>query len=357
MTFEKDYFIKRKADKKRLLEFGFTEEETSLIYQQDLMEGIFEVRLRVDEKGEVSGQIIDKDLGEPYEIFRSSQAVGTFVGQVRDAYSNLLQQIATSCFTAQPFSKGQTNRLVSRIADEWGDVYDHPFERYPDYVSYRVGGKWYALIFPLAKGKLADFDGEMAEQQTEVINLKVGPDKLSDLLKKDGIYPSYHMNKKSWVSVVLDDSLSDEELWGLVSKSRQLVALINDRLSGQPQYWIIPANLNYYDIDAEFAASKEILWTQKARIKKGDYVGIYMTAPIKSLRYLCYVLDADITNDAYSDKNGSKNRMRLKLLKTLDDELLSRDCLKENGVTNIRGPRRMTDALIEKVKTLLSDDC
>lgn len=35
----------------------------------------------------------------------------------------------------------------------------------------------------------------------------------------NGIYPSYHLSKKSWISIILDDTLSDKEIMNLVDLS------------------------------------------------------------------------------------------------------------------------------------------
>ena len=57
----------------------------------------------------------------------------------------------------------------------------------------------------------------------EIINVKVPSNGVNDLLKKIGIYPAYHMNKKHWITIVLDDSLEDELLFRLVDDSYKLV--------------------------------------------------------------------------------------------------------------------------------------
>ncbi|MGZ7215761.1 MmcQ/YjbR family DNA-binding protein, partial [Streptococcus pyogenes] len=77
------------------------------------------------------------------------------------------------------------------------------------------------LIFPLKLAKLG-ITGNKAELSVEVVNLKVDPDDMEGLLTHLGVYPSYHMSKKNWISFVLDDSLSDDALWELVARSRQL---------------------------------------------------------------------------------------------------------------------------------------
>ena len=56
--------------------------------------------------------------------------------------------------------------------------------------------------------------------QIEVLNVK--NNQVADLLKKAGIYPAFHMNKKYWLSLPLDDTLTDTELFSLLDKSFEL---------------------------------------------------------------------------------------------------------------------------------------
>ena len=61
------------------------------------------------------------------------------------------------------------------------------------------------------------------EGHVEVVNLK--HDQVANLLLEKGIYPAFHMNKRYWISLPLDDTLSDEQIvklfessWFLTSK-------------------------------------------------------------------------------------------------------------------------------------------
>ena len=51
------------------------------------------------------------------------------------------------------------------------------------------------------------------------MNVKLPPDLINDLLKKEGFYKAYHMNKKYWISFILDDSIKDQELEELINIS------------------------------------------------------------------------------------------------------------------------------------------
>lgn len=350
MGIEEGLFERKRVILEKLIPFGFVQTEQGYVYRELILSGDFEVEVLLDKEGEVTGRVIDVDLEEEYTALHVVTAVGNFVGQVREAYLAVLSRIAETCFEAQPFISQQMNRLARRIAQEWGDSLDYPFEKYPVYSSYRIGGKWYALIFPLQWKKLGDFPKEIAEQTVEVVNLKVASTDMEELLGKEGLYPSYHMSKKSWISLVLNDSLSDDEVWDLLANSRKLANPNALARSEGPNYWILPANPKYYDIDAEFAAHSIVDWPQKASIRKGDFLAIYMTAPIRSLRYLCRVLEDGL------EKSAEPKRMQLELVEKFEDEVFPIDRLKECGVTNIRGPRRMTKELITAIKEVTSDD-
>ncbi len=66
--------------------------------------------------------------------------------------------------------------------------------------------------------KKSKFDN-CSEQEIEIINLKVDKNQINELLTINGIYESYHMNKKNWVSIILDDSLEDKTIFTLLDKS------------------------------------------------------------------------------------------------------------------------------------------
>ncbi len=342
MSFEAEFFKKKRVILDQLVPFGFIKEDNAFVYRETIMADSFQVDVNISSLGQVTGNIRDLDTGEDYLLFRIEGQRGSFVGQVREAYSQVLEKIATACFEETPFLHQQSNRLARRLTHDLGDSYDQPFAKYPEYLSYRIRGKWYALIFPIKMAKLGDFPKEIAEQEVEVVNLKVNPSEINNWLNQEGIYPSYHMSKKSWVSVVLNDTVTDEVLWELVLTSRQLATPANVREAGKPQFWIIPANPKYYDIDREFAENKRVTWRQKAKVQSGDYVFIYITAPIKALRYACKVLDGP------PEKEDST--VTLELIKRYDDKVFSFETLKHYGVSAVRSARRLPESLIKELE-------
>lgn len=73
----------------------------------------------------------------------------------------------------------------------------------------KVGGKMFALT------DVHDFTS---------INLKCNPEKAIELREQfAGISPGYHMNKKHWITVRLNEDVSDTLLQELISESYTLV--------------------------------------------------------------------------------------------------------------------------------------
>ena len=88
-----------------------------------------------------------------------------------------------------------------------GAAEDYPFG---DGVAvFKVGGKMFALV-PL--------DGEQS------VNLKCDPDLAVELRERyAAVQPGYHQNKRHWNTIVLDSTIDDDELAGMVEDSYELV--------------------------------------------------------------------------------------------------------------------------------------
>ncbi|MFC5631057.1 MULTISPECIES: MmcQ/YjbR family DNA-binding protein [Streptococcus] len=349
MALEDVVFTKKRVCFDKLISYGFSFDGEIYRYTESFLEDSFEARVSISKDGDLSACVIDLELDEEYLALRVERVVGSFVGQVREGYLEILERIAATCFETQPFSQEQTNRLAIYLTENFGDQTDSPFAKFPSFTAFRHpdNQKWYGLVGTVERSKLQLGEEEWSEEGlkevVEIINIKVSPNDIPSLIEKTSIYPAYHMSKKSWVTVVLDGNVSDQELFELVINSRQLVAPKTVSNPNGTDYWIIPANMKNYDIDKDFAVSSQVYWHQKKSLKKGDIVLIYITAPTKAVRYICEVLKDNISD-------GDEKLMSIQLLKKLSDIELSLDLLKELGVTNIRGPRRLTASAISFIK-------
>ena len=69
------------------------------------------------------------------------------------------------------------------------------------------------------KNKLTDED-----KNIEIINLKLHTEDIEQLIQKEGCYLAYHMNKKHWITIILDDTLNDQDIIHYINLSYQLTS-------------------------------------------------------------------------------------------------------------------------------------
>ena len=81
----------KRVNFERLENFGFKKENGKFVYRTDLPLCRMEMTVCVNESGEVSAEVTDG--GEEYVLHHVTGAVGTFVGQVRAEYDDVLENI------------------------------------------------------------------------------------------------------------------------------------------------------------------------------------------------------------------------------------------------------------------------
>ena len=220
MTIEDRIFYRKHLVPGKAEAFGFVHKEGAWVLEKDFMDGDFHMRLLVHEDGTVEGTVIDSMDGEPYAPLRMESMQGSYVSSVRESYKALLEDIASACFEEYRFASPQARRIAAEINCRWQVRPDYPWKdgRYDPNAVFRHGDsrKWFALIMPISFRRL---DKDAGDRPVDALNLKIDPVKGEDLRSIPGIYPAYHMNHKSWITVVLDGTVPDETVMGLVEES------------------------------------------------------------------------------------------------------------------------------------------
>ncbi|WP_352404011.1 MmcQ/YjbR family DNA-binding protein [Kandleria vitulina] len=334
MSIESEVFKKYIPNNNKLIKYGFKKSNNEYKFSKKIMNDTFRADIVIDDKGQVIGKVIEIELNEEYTNFRIKGNSGEFVGKVREEYKSILQDIANKCFEKEYFIYEQTNRITKLINEKYNVSPEFLWNFVPDYGVFRNvrSKKWFGIVMNLDKSKIIpNKTGEV-----EVLNLKLD-ENVTKALKLNGVYSPYHSNKKNWVSIILDNTLSDEKIMELVDLSYDI-----SNIKGE---WIIPANPKYYDIINAFNETDTIIWKQSNNIWAGDIVYLYVAAPISAILYKCEVLEVDIPYK-YSDKNVSmKKVMKIKLLKRYEQDIFTFEKLKKYGIKAIRGPRSLTDEL------------
>lgn len=212
-------FATKRPDFSKLVSFGFQKTEGGLVFKRDFMDGEFTAVICVSHDGTVDSRVMDNMNGEEYAALHASGIVGGYVGDVRLEYDAILQEIAKNCFEDVLFSSDQANRLTEQIAEIYGVSPDFPWEDeiYKPYGVFRHqdSGKWFALIMNIKRKSLVPTADE--KDMVDVVNLKKSKDFAEPY--PNGVFPSYHMNKKLWISVLLDDTMDDYAVLALIESS------------------------------------------------------------------------------------------------------------------------------------------
>ena len=199
---------------KKAKEYGFVENQGVWTYSSTILQGDFLMMVTVED-GDLSFQVYDQETGELYPQVHMESMRGTFVGTVREACLDVLYSIRKACFEVQEFLCPQTKRIMAFVQEKYGNQLEYLWEKSPDtaVLRHEDNQKWYAILMRIPWDRL----DKGREGLVEAVNLK--HDQVADLLSQNGIYPAFHMNKRYWISLPLDDTLTDEKVLELFERS------------------------------------------------------------------------------------------------------------------------------------------
>lgn len=112
---------------------------------------------------------------EEYILAHVYNASGAFIGQVHSECEDILGDISKKCFHNECFKGEQSKRLINHI------------------------------------------------EIIEIMNLKDAPDEVAANVETGKVYKAYHMNKKHWYTIILDESLTDGEIIEFIRRSFEIV--------------------------------------------------------------------------------------------------------------------------------------
>lgn len=348
MTIEQNIFKQAKIDLTRLSAYGFTKSDIGWVYEKNFMNGDFKALITIDAQSNLSGEVYELSTNDVFLPLRV-ETMGGFANNVREAYISILNDIKEKCCRMELFTCAQANRLTSYIFEKYDDRPCFPWDTFSGYGVFKnpANGKWYALVMNMDYSKLdKNKSGEI-----EVVNLKLSEEKISELHKRKGFYPAYHMNKKSWITVVLDDTIDDNVLFNLLEESHNFTVGARAKNKNGKSVWLIPANPQYFDIEAAFTNKNEIIWKQSSNIRVGDIAYMYVGAPISAILYKCEITEVNIPYE-YADKNVKMTHvMKIKKLKKYAKDLMPFARLKNFGIKAVRGPRTCPPELVKELST------
>lgn len=212
-------FQNRVCSFERLIDFGFRKKGDTYFYKTVLSSSGFEMNVNVTEQGSISAVVWDTDLHEPYTLHLVSGAVGEFVGKIKSEYEEVLNSISDKCFELDVFKTDFAKEIITYVRSKYGNEPEYLWNRFPDNAVVRRSDnkKWYLAILTVSRSKL----GFKSDEIVEAIDLRMKPEEV-EKIDRVNILPGHHMNKKHWITIVLDGTVLLNEIYSLIDNSYKL---------------------------------------------------------------------------------------------------------------------------------------
>ncbi len=207
-----------KINYNKLIEYGFSKNGRIYTYSIPIVKNQFVLTIEIKEDI-IKTKIIEKDTGNEY-ILHLTDTTGEFVGKIRDEYEKVLNDIHTKCFEKNIFKSPQAIQIIDYINQKYGDELEYLWPKFPQNAIWRRkdNKKWYAALLIIQKKKL-NID---SDESVEIIDLKASEKYINKIIDNKKIFAGYHMNKKHWITICLDNSLPTTKLYELIDNSYNL---------------------------------------------------------------------------------------------------------------------------------------
>lgn len=214
------FFKYKKPNIDKLSDFGFEKNEKGFVYSTLISDGQMRLFVYIDKDGNVSSKIIDVSSGEEYVLYRVPSAVGEFVGKIRKEYERVMSDISDSCFEPEIFKSNDAKAIMAYIKEKYDNDFEYLWEKFPDnaIVRRKDNRKWYALLLTVKKEKLGIEEDGFAE----IIDIRTDSSEIENKIDNKHIFPGYHMNKKHWITICLDGTVSLEDIFRFIDESYEI---------------------------------------------------------------------------------------------------------------------------------------
>ena len=207
--------FKYKEDK--LIKFGFKKENNQFILNQLSSNKEFTFHLEINNK-KVQYLVMDNSTEEEYIPFYIETIIGEYVGSIRDEFNMLIKTILSTCYE-KDYENDILHQVIKYVKEEYNIKPEYLWEDSPNtFVFKHQEAKWFAIVMDIPYKKV----GIDSKDIVYVMNVKVEPERVEDLTKHPGIVPAYHMNKKYWISILLDGSIDVNDIKELINTSFEL---------------------------------------------------------------------------------------------------------------------------------------
>ena len=208
-----DVFDKGKLKIDNLILYGFKKGNTSYEYKKNLNEDLY-VLFKVNEKSFLYD--VYDNFDNLYLPFNVKENYGSYVLSIKDKVEKIKEDIINKCFSKDDFK----SMILSYVHKIYNTKEEYPWKDMKEYFTLKVNNKWYLLYMNIPYKSI----NKDKEGKVDVINVKLMPNEIESLIDYKTYYPAYHMNKKYWMTIVLDNNAQFEIVKSLIDRSYEIVS-------------------------------------------------------------------------------------------------------------------------------------
>lgn len=110
--------------------------------------------------------------------------------------------------------------IFEYIKKQYGTVPEYLWQDSPDSAILRhENGKWYAIFMNVERVKL----GISGDGMVDIMVVKCEPDMIGMMTQIQGFLPGYHMNKRNWMTILLDGTVGEAKILDFLDMSYDLI--------------------------------------------------------------------------------------------------------------------------------------
>ncbi len=218
--FYNEIFDKNIFNSKLAIAYGFSKVGDYYILQSDIDMENFNVIVKIG-KDSFEANVIELPFNEEYILFNVLDSKGKFVSKIRKKVNELIEDIVNCCFKSLDYRK----LLLDYVKEKYGTIPEEPWED-NNHATIKTSNskKWYGIFMSIPYKTL----GLERNGKIDVLNVKLNPELIESLIDKKHFFPAYHMNKKYWITILLNSDTDLNLVKSLIDESFKLVEKVKD---------------------------------------------------------------------------------------------------------------------------------
>ena len=215
----------KKINFEKVKKYGFKLIDDSYSSSFDILNNKFTLFMYISLSGDINTLLVDNSINEEYFLHKNLSAQGHFNQKLTFEYNNKLNEIFGNILDNISYESYANNKIIEYMKNKYNIDKEYPFEDDNETFIFRRkdNNKWISITMYIPYKKLKiDRDGSLF-----VMNVKHDDELIPSLIDNIHYFECYHMNKKKWISIALDEVAKIDEIYKLIDRSYELVGKKN----------------------------------------------------------------------------------------------------------------------------------